>query len=135
MQLVRQKYNKIFLKLKTISLDGFFFFFVLLIIILFLSVNVIRVLSSGKSNYETYLYEKNVLEELRQKNRELAQNKEYYSTDEYKKLFLRDTQTFGMENETLYTTRVLPVYYEEEKELLDLRAKTMFDDWWSVLAR
>ncbi len=108
---------------------------VLSLISLILIANVIRVVSNGRGNYETYLYEKQVLGELKDKNETLNTELDYVNSDEYRKLFLRDNQALAAPNEELYNTKPKPVYFDERKEYIDLRDKKEYSDWWALLLK
>ncbi|MEP7103831.1 MAG: hypothetical protein ABI721_03935 [Candidatus Dojkabacteria bacterium] len=98
-----------------------------------MGVNIIRVITNGKSNYETFLSEKVSLDEITAKNDDLQKENTFVSSDEYRKLILRETSNYASDNERLFQTKEKPVYLDEQKELLDLGLKKDYTDWWVKL--
>ena len=129
------KLKKVGFYLQLITIEGGMVALVLSLVSLILIANIIRVVSNGRGNYETYLYEKKVLGELQQKNNELNSELGYVNSDEYRKLFLRDNQSLAAPNEELYNTKPKPVYFDERKEYIDLRDKNDYSDWWGLLLK
>jgi len=132
-------FSKIKLKIKSnlqgVAFDGVVLVFILGTLILIISSNTIRVFINGKSNYTTFLQEKEELDKLQSRNDKLAIDLQYYSSNEYKQLFLRDSQNLGQNGEQLYNTKEKPKYYQEIPEYLDIKNKTNFADWWLQLLR
>lgn len=116
--------------IKDVSIEAGVLTVILCLVFLFLLGSIFRVLSNAKNNYEIFNIEKDSLNELEAKNGDLKKELEYVSSDEYKRLFLRDTKGLSASNEELYTLREDPNYFEEEKTYLDLKEKKNFSDWW-----
>ena len=117
----------------SLTVEGFLLTVFLSIITLVLSANILRVVLNGKSNYETYQNEKESLAEIEAKNRELLRESEFVSSDEYKRLVLRESSNLATDAEQLFDVKDKPVYYQEEKEYLDISAKKDFLSWWMKL--
>lgn len=131
------RFNKIFSKLnkitKDIIVEGGILSIILVVSLLLLVSNIFRVISNGRSNFEVYLFEQEGYNSLKERNEELLKDSSYYSSDEYRLLFLRDTELLGLEGETIYTTRKNPVYFDENKTLLDISKVNDYKDWWTKL--
>jgi cell division protein FtsB len=118
---------------KSIVIEGIGLTLILSLFALLLFTNIFRVISNGKYNYETYLYEKEVLAQIQEKNMGLKEDIAYVQSDEYKKLLARDTLNMAEAGEIIFETKETPVYYEEEKEYLDVNSKDRFGGWWKNL--
>ncbi|MFS8130400.1 MAG: hypothetical protein ACMG57_00320, partial [Candidatus Dojkabacteria bacterium] len=101
----------------------------LLAISFVMGINILRVITNGKSNYDTYLSEKKSLEEITAKNEDLNKENNFVSSDEYRKLILRETSNYAADNEQLFQTKEKPVYFDEQKQYLDLGLKKDYSDW------
>lgn len=119
----------------SIVVEGFLFTSFLIMVALVLGANIFRVVLNGKSNYETYQNEKESLSEIEAKNVELLRENEFVNSDEYKRLILRESSNLASDNETLFDIKAKPIYYQEEKEYLDIKLKRDFTDWWIKLIR
>ncbi len=129
------KKNVLILRLKHytshIIFEGVSLTFLLSFLSVILIFNIISTLNRGKFNYDTYLYEKESLSELEEKNRDLLDDYSYYSSDEFRELALRNGFGYAGANETLFRTKEPITYYiSENKEYLDLKSKDNFLDWW-----
>jgi cell division protein FtsB len=118
---------------KSIVIEGIGLTLILSLFALLLFTNIFRVISNGKYNYETYLYEKEVLTQIQGKNESLKEDIAYVQSDEYKRLLARDTLNMVEPTETIFETKETPVYYDEEKEYLDINSKDKFEGWWKNL--
>ncbi|MEO6729378.1 MAG: hypothetical protein ABIM99_05650 [Candidatus Dojkabacteria bacterium] len=107
----------------------------LLAISFVMGVNILRVITNGKNNYETYLSEKASLEEITSKNDDLVKENDFVSSDEYRRLILRETSNYASDGERLFQTKEKPVYLDETKQYLDLALKKDYSDWWLSLIR
>lgn len=107
----------------------------LLLISFVMGINILRVITNGKNNYDTYLSEKSSLEEITSKNDELNKENTFVSSDEYRRLILRETSSYASDNERLFQTKEKPVYFDEIKEYFDLTQKKEYGDWWLDLVR
>jgi len=121
--------------LRRIAFEGMAFSVFLIVVSLVLFSNVVRVIATGKNNYETYLKERDALAEIRKKNEELKNEYEYVNSDEFKKLILRDAFSIASQEERLFRTKDQVRYFDEEVELLKLEDKKDFIDWWLQLIR
>lgn len=119
--------------LKGIKFEGMTLTIILVLLFMFISSNIIRVYTNGRLNYDTYLKEKEDLDKLRQKHEELKKNYEYYTSDEFKLLLLRDTQSLAQSNEELFQTKEIIDFYFEQPTYMDIKAKENFEDWWKLL--
>jgi len=98
-----------------------------------MGVNILRVITNGKNNYETYLSEKASLEEIIAKNEDLTKENNFVSSDEYRKLILRETSNYASDNERLFQTKEKPAFLDETKQYLDLGQKKDYSNWWLKL--
>jgi len=105
----------------------------LLLISFVMGVNILRVITNGKNNYETYLSEKASLEEIIAKNEDLTKENNFVSSDEYRKLILRETSNYASDNERLFQTKEKPAFLDETKQYLDLGQKKDYSNWWLKL--
>lgn len=119
--------------IKQVAFESVFIALTLVIISILLFSNTIRVIMTGKSNYETFLKEKEALGVIEEKNATLSDDYEYVNSDEYKKILLRDSLGLADSNERLFRTREKSQYYDEEVVLLKLREKNSYEDWWMML--
>jgi hypothetical protein len=126
-------YKRIQNYLKNLVIEGGTLAVILSLVAILLTTSIIRIIANGKANYEVYLLEKNKLTELQVANDKLREDKEYYNSEEYKKLFLRETQNLADGGESIYYTRERPIYLEEKKSFLDISKKTNYSDWWGRL--
>lgn len=122
-------------KLQDFSVEGGLVTVILAVVAILISGSIIRVVNNARSNYEIFKDEQASLEELRSKNSELAEDLNYVQSDEYKKLFLRDTQGLSVGSEELFSTKEKVAYQEEAKEYLKLETKSDYVDWWLSLLR
>ncbi len=106
---------------------------ILVVSLLLLLSNIFRVISTGKSNFDVYVYEQESLNALKEKNKELSLDKTYYQSEEYKLLSLRDTELMAKPGESIYTTRDKTEYFDQPKALLDVSYKENYADWWVKL--
>lgn len=118
---------------KETVIEGGLLTVILVVSLLLLLSNIFRVISTGKSNFDVYVYEQDSLNALKEKNKELSLDKTYYESEEYKLLFLRDTELMAKPGESIYTTRDKPEYYDQPKILLDISYKENYADWWAKL--
>jgi hypothetical protein len=116
--------------LKDVSVEAGAITVILIIGIIILSGNIFRVITNARANYSIFQTERDSLYELRDKNSELDNELKYVQSDEYKKLFLRDTESLGTSSEQLYNIKESPEYYEEIIEYLEIEDKKDFTDWW-----
>jgi len=132
-------FNKLKLKFRSnlqgLSFDGAAVAVCLCIVILVVSSNIVRVFTNGQSNYSTFLLEKNERDKLQDKNNKLQQDLSYVNSDEYKQLFLRDSENLAQGNEELYQTKDKPIYYQTIPDYLDLKTKGNYNDWWGALLK
>lgn len=119
--------------LRQIALESLFIAITLVIISILLFSNIVRVITTGKSNYDTFLKEQESLKVIQAINDDLIDDYEYVNSDEYKKILLRDSLGLADQSERLFRTKEASEYYDEEIELFKLRDKTNYDDWWLKL--
>ena len=118
---------------KKVSSEGLIFALILSCTFIFLTASIVRVINNARNNYEIFNLEKNSLEELEEKNQNLQDELQYVSSDEYKRLFLRDTEGLSAENEELFSRREEASVINNEQELLPLKEKIDYSDWWAGL--
>lgn len=116
---------------KKISSEGLIFALILSCTFIFLTASIVRVINNARNNYEIFNLEKNSLEELQDKNDNLQNELEYVTSDEYKRLFLRDTEGLSAEDEELFSRRQEASIIDTEQELLPLKEKIDYSDWWA----
>lgn len=122
-------------KMKDFSVEGGLVTVILAVVAILISGSIIRVVNNARSNYEIFRDEQSSLEDLRMKNNELEEDLSYVQSDEYKKLFLRDTQGLSVGSEELFSTKEKVTYQEEVKEYLKIDTKNDYVDWWLSLLR
>ena|SRR5260221_6256326 len=121
--------------LKDVFFEGVVFAVFLGFFALIISANIIRVFTNGKSNYETFANEQADLAKMQDKNQSLQTDYNYYTSDEYKQLLLRDAQNLGKIGEDFFTSKEKPQYFQEKPEYLSVKDKKDFTDWWTALVR
>lgn len=119
--------------LKDIKFEGMTLTIILSILLMFISSNILRVYTNGRQNYDTYLQEKEDLDRLRLKYQDLQKNYEYYTSDEFKLLLLRDAQSLAQSNEELFQTKERIDFYFEQPVYMDVKSKENFEDWWKLI--
>jgi hypothetical protein len=120
---------------RNMAVDSLVITIALIVVGTLLFSNVIRVISTGKSNYDTFLSEEAALAEIRNKNNQLSEEYDYVNSDEFKKLILRDTLGVADQSERLYKTKNEVQYFDEEVEYFDLRDISDYSQWWSQIFR
>lgn len=120
---------------RNLAIESLFITVTLIVVALLLFSNVIRVITTGKGNYDTFVEERNSLAEIKGKYDALNDEYLYVSSDEFKKLILRDTLAVAEEAERLYKTKESIEYYDEEVELFDLRDIDNYAAWWETLIK
>lgn len=119
---------------KNIVFEGVGMTIVLSFLTIILLSNVLRIVTKGKYNYDTYLYEKTTLEELQAKNDELKDEYRYVTSNEYRLVAIRDVLNYTSPSETLYDTKEFKKYYiEKPPEYLNVSEKEDYLDWWYKL--
>lgn len=99
-----------------------------------LSINIINVINRGRFNYDTYIYERQTLEELQEVLDERIDTYDYVISDEYKQLLLREGYAYARPNQTLYRTQDEPsIFIEEDVELLVPDLEESYSQWWLKL--
>lgn len=120
--------NNFVTKFLNIQFKGLFFTFILLLIFLAIFFNVYRSVSNALNNRNIYFKEYENYQLLKIRNESLQKDREFFLSDDYKLIFLRETQNLVKENEFLYSTRRPPVYIQERKFLINL--KNLRDNYW-----
>ena len=115
------------------AVDSLLITVALIVVGILLFSNVVRVITTGKANYDTFLSEESALAEIREKNNRLAEEYEYVNSDDFKKLILRDTLGVADQSENLYKTKEEVQYFDEEVEYFDLRDVTDYSSWWQSI--
>lgn len=118
---------------RNMAVDSLLITVALIVVGILLFSNVVRVITTGKANYDTFLSEESALAEIREKNNRLAEEYEYVNSDEFKKLILRDTLGVADQSENLYKTKEEVQYFDEEVEYFDLRDVTDYSLWWQSI--
>lgn len=106
--------NKKF-SLKYIDFKDFYITIILFFVILILLANIHRAISNAYSNHLTYSVEINNYEQLKKRNLELKNDLEYYKSDEFKKIFLRESLLLAEEGDKIFITRGKPEFIQEKK--------------------
>lgn len=119
--------------LKKISSEGLFFAVLLSCTFIFLTGSIVRVINNARNNYEIFNLEKNSLNDLQSKNEDLKEELDYVNSDEYKRLFLRETEGLSSANEELFSRREEPTVIDADQELLPVEEKIDYSDWWAGL--
>lgn len=119
--------------LKSIKLEGVGITVILLLVSIALVINIVRVVNKGKNNYEVYLYEKNLLEQLREDHQLLSEEYTFYTSEEAKKLLAREILGLAESNESLFRTKDAVTYYDIKPRILEVKEKESFSDWWKKL--
>lgn len=119
--------------MRNVKFDGAEITLILAFICILLFANTIRVVNKGRDNYEVFLYEANLLNEIQAEHEDLQLDYEFYRSEEAMRLLGRDVLGLAAQNETLYTTRSESVFFEEDIQLLDLQEKEEFGDWWDII--
>ncbi len=126
--------EKVFVYFKDLSAETLLITFLLSITLLILGGNILRVISNARINYEIFAIEAQGLKNLQLKNEQLQKELEYVSSDEYKMLLLRNSSNLAQSGEELYSLKAQAEYLDAEKNLLDVKTKQDFNDWWNLLA-
>jgi len=128
------KAEKLLIYFKDFSTENILVTLLLCLAVLVLSGNILRVISTARSNYEIFSIETQSLNDLKKKNADLLSELEYVSSDEYKMLLLRNSANMAQSGEELYTIKDKAKYLDEELRLLDLSKKSNFNNWWQMLS-
>jgi len=127
------KLKKVNAYAKSINIEGGVITLLLCFFLLLLAGSILRVVTLGRNNYEIFNIEKAGLDELKNKYAQLQSELEYVNSDEYKQLFLRDSEGLTTANSELYKIKDKSIYYEEKKEYIKISDKKDFSDWWGGL--
>lgn len=130
---IKKIYTKVVSNLKQIAIQNIAISVMLVMFSFVLISNVLRVVATGFGNYETFEEERNGLNKIKSINDDLKNEYSYVSSDEFKKIILKDSLAIAEENERLYRTKVEVKYFDKEIELLNIKEKEGFGDWWSLL--
>ncbi len=118
---------------KKMSIEGFVIAVILCCVLLFLLASILRVWNNARNNYDIFNSEISGLQDLQKTNQELKDELNYVSSDEYKELFLKNTDGLASQNEELFERRSTVNPAEEKKVYLSLSDKNDYSDWWSGL--
>lgn len=117
----------------SIELQGVTVTFLLVFAFLILSANIFRAFTNAQNNSQIYNLELNNFESLKNRNLELKDDLEYFTSDEYKKIFLRETQFLAQPDETIYSTRQRPVYIQERITRFVVKDIVDYSSWWKKI--
>ncbi len=132
---IKQVIKNIRINLQRIAIEGLIVSLFLFLVFFVLVVNTIKIIEKGKGNYEIFEQEKNALEEVKKRNKELQREFTQISSDEYQKLLVRDVLGYAAGNENLYKTSEKPEFLEIDNKLVDVNKKENYIDWWALLIK
>jgi len=124
MKFTNPSFLKIFIQkridIKSIDYNGALLTLVLLLFIFSFSINIIRGISNAQKNYQIYITEINNYELLKNRNKNLKEDLEYYSSDEFKQIFLRESLLLAEPDSKIFNTRSKPNFIQEIKRYFNL---------------
>lgn len=99
-----------------------------------LGYNIFSVIERGRFNYETYVYERDTLGELRLELDESIDEYDYVTSEEYQELLLRDAFSYALPGQTLFREdEEVSFVQPEEKEYYRINEIESYSTWWRRL--
>ena len=120
--------------IKNIDYNGILLTLVLLLFIFSFSINIIRGISNAHNNYQIYITEISNYQNLKERNKNLKDDLEYYNSDEFKQIFLRESVLLADPDSKIFNTRSKPNFIQERKYYFNLEnySKSYF---WEVIIK
>jgi hypothetical protein len=133
--LIKTIYKRFKINLNLIEFEGAGLTIILCIICLLLASNIYRDILKGKQNYDIYTYEKQTLEEVKERNKELTEEYNVTNSDEAIVLQGKDSYGYAKPHEELYRTKNDPYFFTEKKVFLEVDSRENYSKWWKGLIK